>query len=194
MAFRLGTPPKDVIAVASLRDGRILKRLSLKAADIRSLALSPDGQTLYYASGGAIWSVPVDESAPPRRVVEGDDAAIDPAGRYLYVKELARQPIALIRVPVEGGAGEPIPIPASLRLTNDPISPSAVDSQGRVLLEVATSDSFFYGTAVYDPARQSVTRVPVKFEGDVWTPGWTSNGRIAAEGARYASTVWRYHR
>lgn len=60
------------------------------------------------------------------------------------------------------------------------------------MIETPSPDSHFYRTAVYDPARKSVTRIPLKFEGDIWTPGWTSDGRISARGARLFSSLWRY--
>jgi len=193
VAFQLGRPPNQQIAVASLREGRILKRLSIKAADVRTVALSPDGQTLYYTAGGAVWSVPISESAAPHRIVEGDNVAIDPSGRFLYVKQMAKDPAVLVRVPVSGGAAEPIPIPEDLRLTSDPLPANAVDAQGRVLFETSTADSFFYSAALFDPARKSATRIPVHFEGDVWSPIWTTEGRIAAVGAPFASSIWRFH-
>jgi len=35
------------MAIASVREGRILKRLSIKAGEVRSVALSSDAQTLF---------------------------------------------------------------------------------------------------------------------------------------------------
>jgi hypothetical protein len=70
---------------------------------------------------------------------------------------------------------------------------NAVDAQGRLVFDASSADSFFYGAALYDPARKSVTRIPVRFDGSVWSPIWTTEGRIAALGARFASSVWRYH-
>ena len=193
LAFGLGIRPRQEIAIASLREGRILRRLSIRADEVRSVALSPDEQTLYYAAAGTIWSLPVNESSPPHRIMEGDDAAIDPSGRFLYVKQTARDPAILVRVPVTGGNPEPISMPGNLRLTTDPISPNAVDAQGRVLLETSSPDSFFFSTALFDPVRKTVTPVPVRFEGDIWSPVWSSDGHILAIGARFSSSIWRYH-
>ena len=193
LAFLLGSPPDQQVALASARDGRILKRLSIKAAGLRNLALSPDSQTLYYATGGAVWSVPVSESSAPRRIIDGDDVATDPSGRFLYVKQISKDPALLVRVPTSGGESEATPLPAGLHFTYDQMSNNAVDAQGRVLFEMSSPDSFFFRTALYDPARKSVTRLPVRFEGDIWSPTWTPDGRIAAIGARFASAIWRYH-
>ena len=193
IAFLLGTPPRQQIAIALAREGRILKRLSIKATEVRSVAFSPDGRTLYYVASGAVWSLPVSESAPPHRIVEGDQVVIDPSGRFLYVMQMAKDPAVLVRIPVAGGAAEPIPIPENLHLTVDSLPANAVDAQGRVLFETASADSYFFSAAVFDPARKSVSRIPLRFEGDVWSPIWAADGRIAAVGARFASSIWRFH-
>jgi eukaryotic-like serine/threonine-protein kinase len=193
-ALAVGNGNQQQIAIASIREARIRKRLALKAADARSIALSPDGNTLYYAAKGAVFALPTDESAAPRRIAEGEQIMIDPQGRFLYVKQLSKNPGALVRVPVTGGAVEPIPLPPGIRLTEDPLCANAVDAQGRVLIEIATPESYFFGTALYDPARGAVTRVPVRFEGDLWGPCWTPDGAIVLTGAHFASSIWRYHK
>jgi hypothetical protein len=193
VALLLGAPPRQQIAIASARGGRILKRLSINATEVRCVALSPDGQTLYYAASGAVWSLPVSESAPPRRIAEGDQVVIDPSGRFLYVKQLAKDPAVLARVTVAGGVAEPVPISNGLHLTVSNLAANAVDAQGRVLFPASSADSFFYRPALYDPALKSVTRIPVRYEGDVWSPIWTAKGRIAAVGASFASSIWHYH-
>ncbi len=188
----MGLPPNQRISLASTREGRILKRFSIKAAEVRNLALSPDGLTLYYASSGAVWSIPVRESSPPRRLIDGDDVTADPSGLFLYVRQLSKDPALLVRVPVSGGAGEEIPLPESIHFTNDVMGSNSVDARGRVVFEISSPDSFFYRTGLYDPATKSVTAVPVRFDGDIWSPIWAPDGRIAAIGARFASTIWRY--
>jgi eukaryotic-like serine/threonine-protein kinase len=193
IAFLLGVPPDQHIALATAREGRILKRFAMQAAGVRNLALSPDGVTLYYSASGAVWSVPVSESSAPRRLIDGDDVAVDPSGRFLYVKQMSKEPPVLLRVPLSGGANEAIPLPGSLHFTTDPLGTSAVDGQGRVVFEISSPDTFFYRTAVYDPATRSVRAVPVRFDGDIWSPIWTPDGRIAAVGARFESSIWRYH-
>ena len=193
IAFLLGTPPRQQIAIASAREGRILKRLSIQAAAVRSVALSPDGQVLYYAASGAVWALPVSEAAPPRRIVDGDEVAIDPTGRFLYVTQLAKTPAVLARVPATGDPMEPIPLPEGLRLAGEDLPAGSVDAQGRVLFDAVLSDSYFYSAALYDPTKRSVTRIPVRFQGDVWSPIWSADGRIVAIGARWDSSLWRYH-
>jgi hypothetical protein len=43
-----------------------------------------------------------------------------------------------------------------------------------------------------DPSRKTFTVLPMGFSGDVWLPGWYSDGRIEGVGARIDSTLWRY--
>ena len=193
VALLLGAPPRQRIAIASARDGRIVNRLSIPAGDVRSVALSQDGLTLFYTAGGVVWSVPVSESSPPHRIVEGDQVVVDPSGPFLYIIQLSKSPPVLVRVPEAGGAALPIPMPGGLHLTVNVMPANAVDAHGRVLFDTSSADSFFYLPALYDPARKSVTRIPLRFEGSVWSPLWTPDGRIAALGARFASSIWRYH-
>jgi hypothetical protein len=70
---------------------------------------------------------------------------------------------------------------------------SAVDARGRVLFEVASADSLFFSAAFFDPARRSVTRIPLRYRGELWGPTWTPDGQIAALGGPYSTAIWRYH-
>ncbi|MBI2686775.1 MAG: protein kinase [Acidobacteria bacterium] len=193
LACMIGTGPKRQIAIASVRDGRILKRVPMPAANIRSMALSPDDGTLYYASGGAVWSLALTGSAQPRRVIDGNQLSLDPRGRYLYVKQMAKSPALLVRVPVAGGATETVPIPKEWRLTVDNPPANAVDARGRMLFEVASADSLFFSAALFDPARRTVTRIPLRFHGEIWAPAWTPEGQIAALGGPFFGAMWHYH-
>lgn len=193
LVFLLGSPPNQRFALASARAGRILKHFSIPVAGIRDVALSPDSKTLWYDANGGVWSMPVDESSAPRRIIDGDDMTADPSGRFLYVKQISKEPPQLVRVPTSGGAAEAIPLPEGLHFTSDQLSAHAVDAQGRMVFEMSSPDSFFFRTAIYDPARKAVTAIPVRFDGDMWSPIWTPDGRIATIGAGFASTIWRYH-
>jgi eukaryotic-like serine/threonine-protein kinase len=193
-AIGTGSGAQRQIAIASPREGRIVKRLALKASEARSLALSPDGKTLYYAAGGVVYAMAVDESKPASRIGEGDQLTIEPGGTYLYVKQATKNPSALVRLPLNGGPAEPIAMPPGIRMSPDWLSSLAVDAKGRLLFEIATPDSFFFSTGLYDPASRIVKKVPVRFEGDLWSMAWMADGSIVAGGARFASAIWRYHK
>jgi hypothetical protein len=81
-----------------------------------------------------------------------------------------------------------------LRPTPNPISASAVDGQGRIVLEAASTGSWFYSTAILNPATGILDRVPVQFDGDLWRPAWTHDGRIVATGADMQAVIWRFQR
>jgi len=192
VALRIGLGAGRRLAVASLRDGRILRSLDINAASVESVAASPDGKTLYYSSEGAVWSVPAAGGAQPRRITEGNSVSLDPAGTFLYISQIGKDPPALVRVSTAGGPVEAIPIPPALYLTPDMLSPAAVDARGRILVETVSANSYWYGAAILDPNRKSGTPVNVIYSGDLWAPGWTADGRILALGARFNSSIWRF--
>jgi hypothetical protein len=192
IAFLAGGAPQTRIAIASLREGRLLRQLPFDATAVRSLTASPDGATLYYAAGNVIWSVASDGSGTPKRLIDGNQVSADPGGRFLYVKQLTADPIRLLRVPLGGGDPWPVSTPAGLRLTIQDFAPGAVDSRGRLLLEIASRDSWFYRLSMVDPEHDVITPLPLRFHGGLGSPGWTADGHITALGIGLASTLWCY--
>src|SRR5262249_7141380 len=101
-AFVIGSGIGRKIAVGSLQDGRIIRRLTkVDAGSLQTLAASPDGQTLYYVTDNKVWSVPAVDGEP-RMVHDGDAVAVDPNGKYLLVELTERGGVRLIRVPLDG--------------------------------------------------------------------------------------------
>ena len=192
IAFLAGRAPQRRIAIASLREGRMLRQLPFDANEVRSLTASSDGGTLYYAAGNDVWSVAGDGSGAPKRLIDGSQVSADPGGRFLYVKQLAADPIRLLRVPLMGGEPRPVPTPAGLRLTIQDFGPGAVDSRGRLLLDTASRDSWFYRLAMADPERDAIAPLPLRFHGGLGSPCWGADGHITALGIGLASTLWRY--
>jgi len=191
VAFVIGAGDRRRIAIASLRDGRVLRRFSTRGDN--GMVASPDGNTLYYSFSGAIWAQPV-AGGEPKRITEGIDVTLDPKGQYLYVKRARKGALEMIRIPVAGGDAEALPVPAEYHVANPPLSPSAVDSGGRILVTVISNHSFYYQTAILDPAAKSFTLVPMAIDGDVARAGWAPDGRILAAGERYLLSLWRYQR
>jgi len=87
----------------------------------------------------------------------------------------------LVRLPVSGGAPQPIPFRSELRLQRWGPAPNAVAKDGRVVLRVARDDSWFAGVAVLDPRTGKVQEVPIRYPVDM-QPGWGSGGRIVDAG------------
>jgi hypothetical protein len=193
VAFLLGPPDALRIAIATLRDGRIVKRFPFDAASVESIAATPDGNRLYYCDHGQVWWIGTKgEEVKPVLVTEGDSIATDPVGKYLYINRTQKGQRELMRMPLTGGQAEVLAIPQEYTISNDELSPAAVDAQGRILFEVDSADSWFEHVAMIDTSRKTFALVPTGFSGDVWMPGWESDGRIAAVGARLDSTLWRY--
>ena len=191
VAFVIGSGDQRRIAIASRDDGRVLRRFSTRSDS--GMAASPDGNTLYYSFGGAIWAQPV-AGGEPRRITEGIDVTLDPKGQYLYVRRATKGVLGMVRIPARGGAAEDLPVPAEYHIASVPLSPAAVDARGRVLVSVVSNHSFYYQTAILDPASKSFTIVPMAIEGDSSRAGWAPDGRVLATGERYIFSLWRYQR
>jgi predicted Ser/Thr protein kinase len=190
-AFVIGSGDQRRIAIASLRDGRVLRRFSARSE--MGMAASPDGNTLYYAFDGVIWAQPV-AGGEPKRITEGIDVTLDPKGEYLYVKRARKGVMGMMRIPVAGGDEEELPVPAKYHVAYPGLSPAAVDARGRILVPVVSNNFFYYQTAILDPASKSFTLVPMLIDGDAGPAGWAPDGRILARGKRYLSSLWRYQR
>jgi dipeptidyl aminopeptidase/acylaminoacyl peptidase len=191
-AFLLGSARHAVVAVASIADGRIVRRLNeIPGKEVKDLTASPDGKTLYYVASKTVWGIPA-TGGQPRRIVPGEALAADPNGKDLIVQLQEKEGIRLMRVPVSGGAELPIPFQGSLRQTFSFLSPNAIGKDGRVLLTVASADSWFFGPALLDLQSGKVNRISLKFTGDVVAPEWLDDGRILAVGRPTKVTLWRF--
>jgi dipeptidyl aminopeptidase/acylaminoacyl peptidase len=193
VAFLLGPHGRGVVAVASIADGRIVGRLEdVPGGEVTDLAASPDGKTLYYVASRVVWAIAAG-GGQPRRIAPGDAVAADPNGTDLIVQLIEKEGIRLVRVAVSGGAEQPIPFQGPLRLAPVPIGPNAIGKDGRVLLSVATPDSWFYGAAILDPRGGKLERIPINFTGDLLSPGWLDDGRVLTSGWPLKATLWRFH-
>ena len=191
LAFIIGVPGQPHLAIASLRDGSVIRRFPADARQVTAITVPADGQTIYYASNGTIWAQPV-SGGDPRSVSQGYDVAIEPSGRSLYVIRAGPKGYELFRVPASGGEATRAVVPDHFNLTPLGLSSSAVDGGGRILLPVNLSDVFFYRAAIFDPPRKNITIVPVPPRFVVMNSGWTRDGGIAVSVTRWSSSLWRY--
>jgi hypothetical protein len=203
LAFVLGSGAHQEIAIASLDDGRIVRRLpetrsaaDLVRAGVGSLAASPDGQTLYYTSARTVWRVP-SAGGQPVRIASGDSVTVHPDGSKLLIKLNEAEP-RLVWMNVGPGEkrGDPQPIPVHLppggQLSIHTMTPDSVFKDGRIVAEVVTPDFFFLHAAIIEPATGRVEIVGIPFEGDIDYPAWTSDGRIMALGRAVSGAIWRF--
>jgi hypothetical protein len=178
------------IALASVANGRIIRELSVPPGEIKGLAVSPDRTTVYFAEGGAVYSLA--GSGSPTRIVEGDTIALDPSGRNLYAKQFGRDPIGLVQIDTASGHGVQLVLPPNPRLTTVDLSPTAVDARQRILLDTTSPLTWFYGAAVLDTATGKMTPVPWPGFYDCVAPGWTPDGKVVCAGAALTGSMWRY--
>ncbi|MHB8656277.1 MAG: protein kinase domain-containing protein [Terriglobia bacterium] len=192
VAFLLGPHDKAVVAVASISDGRIVRRLQgVQGSGLTELVASRDGTTLYYVASGTIWAIPATDGQP-RRIGPGDALATDPNGKDLIVQLREKEGVRLVRVPVSGGPEEPIPAESALRLAPVDFGTNAIRKDGRALVSLATPDNWFYGAGILDLRSGKLNRIPLNFTGDLLGLGWQDDGRILATGWPLKSTLWRF--
>jgi hypothetical protein len=101
VASTIGPPPHRTIALAEIETGRVVTRIALDKGEIGSLTASPDGATLYFAAGGAIWAVP-SSGGESRRIAAGSSAIMRPGGRSLVIERVEPERVHLFEVPTDG--------------------------------------------------------------------------------------------
>jgi eukaryotic-like serine/threonine-protein kinase len=191
LAFIVGMSDRPRMAIASLHDGRIVQRFPQDARRVTAISATADGRTIYYADNGVIWAQAV-AGGEPRRVGEGFDVAVDPAGQVVYAVRAGAAGNQLFRMPAAGGEATRVPLPTGFDLSPLPLWSSAVDRQGRVLLQTNVPDVFFFQAALLNPARNTMTRIPVPARVVVVSAGWTLDGNIWAVISRWSANLWRY--
>ena len=188
VAFPLGSQGKMAIAIASLPDGRIIRRLPVSGGVIGMLASSPDGQRIFYVSGQKAWSVSA-EGGEPTNIGAADSVTV---GSEEIVLELnANDGFDLLRAPLAGGNPVRVGLSSSAKLTGVALHPAAVGPSGRVLVQVNEPHMWFYRMAAVDLKTGRLNRIPVDYDGDIWYPGWTPDGKIIATGVKYGFSLWQ---
>jgi hypothetical protein len=192
IAFLLGPRDNSVVAVASISDGRIVRRLQgVQGSGISNLVASRDGKTLYYVSSRTVWAIPAADGQP-RRIGPGDAVTPDPNGKDLLVQLREKEGVRLARVPVSGGAEEPIALQGALRLAPVEMGSNAIGKDGRALVSLATPDSWFYGAGALDLRSGKLNRFALSSTGDLLGLGWQSDGRILCTRWPLKARLWRF--
>jgi hypothetical protein len=190
--FVIGTVPARRLALASVADGRITRRLTrVDANAIQGLSGSPDGTTIFYVDSGTVWAVPAGDGEP-RKIRAGNGVAVDPRGRDLWITLNEPAGVRLIRVPIAGGPEQlvPVPLPGDLRLAAASLSRHSIGPDGRIAMQVA--GSWFWPAVIFDPATGRVQRIPGGDQADMSPPGWADDGRLVTVAVRYQGSLWRF--
>jgi hypothetical protein len=193
IAFEMGLPPNNTLAIASVSDGRMVRRLlSTKGLVISSLAASPDGGTLYYVVSGNIWAIP-SAGGEPRQVASGDEVVADPNGRELIVVRHEKDGFHLVRMSLPSGAEVRIPFQSEFQF-NGLLSANAVHPDGRILVYIQSADSWWDQVGILEPKTGKVKKLDIPYSGDIDQAGWTRDGRIMAQGFPMRSSLWRFRK
>jgi hypothetical protein len=111
----------------------------------------------------------------------------------LIVTRSEKDAVHLFRVPLSGGAEQPIPFRSELRIQGI-LAPNAVGKDGRILVAVRSLDSSWVEVGILDPRTGKVQRLAISYSGDIGSPGWTPDGHILADASRTQAGLWRYRR
>jgi predicted Ser/Thr protein kinase len=189
IAFVIGGEPHRTLAIASLSNGRVTRRIAFDKGEPRSLASSPDGSTLYCAAAGTIWSIAVADGAP-RKLHAGEFVAMMPGGQSLLVEMVESGRTRLLEVQLDGRGEREIPLNGPFHLANAAITSSGVRN-GKLAAPLASLDSWFDQPGVVDLATGRMTQIPVDFQGDFHFEGWTADGHLIAWAHELRSTIWK---
>ncbi len=192
IAFLLGPRDNSVVAVASISDGRIARRLQgVKGSGINGLVASRDGSMLYYVASRTVWAIPATDGQP-RRIGPGDAVSPDPNGKDLIVQLREKEGVRLVRVPVSGGAEEPIIVQSALRLAPVDMGSNTIGKDGRAVVSIATPENWFYAPGILDLRSGKLNKITVNFTGDTLGLGWQDDGRILCTGWPIKGRLWRF--
>jgi hypothetical protein len=186
-----GGPP--VLALASAKDGRILKRFEeTTGMALQSLTVGNEGRSLYFAAKGNVLELPA-AGGVPRVLCAGHGVAADPANGDLIVQRNGTAGVKLLRRSPEG-VETPILVAGDLLPSALPISGRAVAMDGRILLTSTPRGGWTSTAAILEPGTGSVTPIPVLFAGDVFAPNWAPDGKVLAIGSGSRSELWLFRK
>jgi eukaryotic-like serine/threonine-protein kinase len=191
VAFLIGPAPRRTIALASVSNGRITRRIPFDKGVIKALAGTPDGQTLFCSADGVIWSVAL-AGGDPKKIRAGDGIAVDPSGQNLFVELIEPPKTRLVRVPLHGAAEQEIPLSGPLHLGYAFISSSAVSKDGRLLVPLVSPDAWSSPPGVVNLVTGSISRIPIDYVGDFINMGWSPDGQVIARAFPLRSTIWKF--
>ncbi len=186
----MGPVASPDIAIVNTADGRLVRRFHAPAAEIGSLDASPDGRTLYYTHAGSVWSLPA-EGGTPTKLGAGDSLTVEHETGDLIVKldESARK--RLVRMKPTGGAVAEIPLRGELRLIQRALMPGSV-RQGKLVLGVASADSWFWHAATIDLETGVVTKLTNVNPSDFHFATWRSDGIPIGFGFGLNTSLWHF--
>jgi Tol biopolymer transport system component len=191
IAFMVGPRNGQTIAIASLADRRITKRLEgTKGSAIDSLVASPDGKTIYYSASGSVWSIPANDGRP-QKIRQGDSVTLDPYRQELVVRLTEKEGVRLVRQPIAGGAESEILVQGNVRVAPWLLYPNAVGKDGRILAAVVSPASWFWPVGLIDPKTGRVQVIQLDNYADL-SGGWGPDGNLVVVAKTLRVNLWRF--
>jgi hypothetical protein len=145
-----------------------------------------------YAAGDVVWAVEA-AGGTPRKLHAGNGVAIDPGIRYAVISLNEQAGVRLVRVPLNGEAGQEIPSAPTdsgsrhPRLCRMRWTPTAASSCGS-RRQIPGSTRWEFRSAQGD-----LVKVWPDIETDMFG-GWTDDGRVLAGSRATQSVLWRFAR
>jgi hypothetical protein len=186
----MGPVASPDIAIVNTEDGRLVRRFHAPAAEIGSLDASPDGRTLYYTHAGSVWSLPA-EGGTPTKLGAGDSLTVEQESGDLIVKLDESARIRLVRMKPVGGAVAAIPVKGDLRLIQRALMPGSV-RQGKLVLGLASADSWFWHAATIDLETGVVTKLTTVNPSDFHFATWRADGVPIGFGFGLNTSLWHF--
>jgi Tol biopolymer transport system component len=180
------------IAIVNVADGRVVRRFPAPVREIRSLDASPDGRILYYTHDGSVWSLPV-EGGTPSKLGAGDSLTVEQETGDLIVKLDEGARIRLVRMRPTGGAVTDITVQGDLRLIQPGLMPGSV-RRGKLVLGLASADSWFWHAATIDLKTGVVTKLTDVNPSDFHLATWSADGVPIGFGFGLNTSLWRFSR
>jgi len=193
LAFVIGTSSNQAIGLASIANGRIIRRLERASGVISGIAAFPEGQTIYYTASRSVWSIPV-EGGEPNRLGAGDSVTVDPVHHELIVRLDEKDGVRLVRMPLTGAPVRPIPLAGDVHLVSGAgqLNPTAVGKDGRILVQAAAGSMWAWPAGVLNPETGSVQILKFGYPADMPSPGWSPDGKVVAVAEAIRSSLWRF--
>jgi Tol biopolymer transport system component len=189
VAFLIGPVPRGTIAIADLETGRVTRRISPSKGEILSLAASPDGRTLYFATVDTVWAVP-SAGGGARKVRAGNRVVADPSGKALLISILESTNMRLFRVPLDGTSETEVQAGGADAVRYSHLSPGSLSADGRLL--VSLHSTWFSAPAILDTHTGRVQPLPFDGASDYVSMAWLPDGRMIALRLGENSTLWRF--
>jgi hypothetical protein len=182
-----------MLATASLegRGFKTLEKVSWAERGDLAIAGAPDGRTIFFANGGIVFQLPIDDGNP-LKICPGHSVAVDPQGRYLVTKvNDASARNYLIQYSLTDRTQRRLELPDSHPMGANSLGPNAVGRDGRILVPVAPLDSWFWPAAIFDPGTGKV-ELATDVQADMYSSGWDDEGRIVTGALFFRSSIWRF--